>query len=138
MIIVAQDIYAKAFFVGMTEEEYFGKAKSYFSKIDHMDIEDSIKMENEMRNRERRMERQREIYKIDKCCEYFVVVRSDLKDAILMSWIYPFSGQNLFTSWELYPDHSEIQEIEEIKEKPFYNWDKDEFFAKDEDMRPSK
>lgn len=137
MVILAQareegyDVSSNAFFVGMSKREYFEQVKPIF---------DTIERQHNMLNERRiddeyewfakfpdRAQDAKDMFRIDRVFEAYVCIRRDLKDGTLTWFSYPFNGHWYVSPWELYPNHEEIESVEELKDKPFYDWENNVF-----------
>lgn len=139
MVILAQaiaeydgcEVSDNAFFVGMSKDEYFSQIKPIFDNLerqrnmldeDHIDYEYAWFAEFPDRAQDAR-----DMFRIDRVFEAYVCIRKDLKNGLLTWFSYPFNGHWYMSPWQLYPNHEEIESVEQLKDMPFYDWDNKSF-----------
>lgn len=144
MIILAQaieeidhgEVSDNSFFVGMSKQEYFSQIKPIFDKIERQH-----NMLNESRIDDEymwfiecpdRAQNAMDMFAIDRVFEAYVCIRRDFKDGLLTWFSYPFNGHWDMSPWQLYPNHEEIKDVEQLKNMPFYDW-KNKVFMCQED-----
>lgn len=140
MIILGQSLeenenaaYANAFFVGMSKQEYYLQVRHKIGDIGCGDDKwkEEIIDDNYARliSNENAVDDSKNIYGTDKLFEVYVCIKRDLSSGFISFFNYPVANQwNGYSPWERYPDHTELERVEQIAKMPFYDWKKKKFF----------
>lgn len=134
MVILGQSLaegneaFSQAFFVGMSKQEYYSQVRHKIGTIgDSNDKgrEERIDEEYERGLRDkRRIAESKEVYEVDKIFEVYACIKRDLSGGFLTFIFYPIAGQwNGYSPWQRYPDHHELDSVEQLSQMPFYDWE---------------